>query len=179
MDEKQFEKAFKEYFPLLSKVAFSLVKNEDAAKDIVQHVFFKLWDKRDKYKIEISLKAYLYKAVMNSSLNYLEKEKRITPLTPSLIKTQEQTIEPEYEQVELADQLKNAISELPAKCQAVFSLSRFEGMSNKEIAQHLDISVKGVEKHIGKALKTLKTRLSPFLEKISIIFILLGRVFLP
>ena len=63
----------------------------------------------------------------------------------------------------------NVLNELPEQCRTVFQLSRFEDMKYKEIADKLDISVKTVENHMGKALKLLRTKLVDFLPLLLIL----------
>jgi RNA polymerase sigma-70 factor (ECF subfamily) len=178
MIEQEFEQIFKSNFTVLSNYAFSVVKDEDTAKDIVQQVFIRYWDKRDSIKITSNINSYLRRAVINTALNHLERNQK-TQLTEDIshlnIYEQEKTITPD-EQEMLEAEVKKAIQELPPKCQVVFSLSRFSGMTNKEIASDLEISIKAVEKHVGSALKQLRIKLKPLYNSINMLFLILFEV---
>ncbi len=167
MNSKQFEKIFREHFHRLAMNAYTIVHDAEIAKDIVQHVMLKFWEKKDDIVIQTSLTSYLKKAVINTALNYFEKNKKMVYLNAY----EEYNTVSEYlhaadklEKKELKLLIRREIDKLPPKCKAVFSLSRFQGMSNREIAEHLNISLKAVEKHITKALKVLKTTLKPLWE---------------
>ena len=175
MTERQFEAIFKTHFSYLSNVAFSIVKDEDDAYDIVQQVFIKFWDKRFDINIEDNIKSYLHRAAFNTSLNFIDKNKRKIKIEDEQLanipsNTHENS--QDFLSGEVEEAIKKAIAELPEKCQVVFSLSRYSDLSNKEIAEELDISVKGVEKHISRALRELRVTLKPYLNTITIFFIL-------
>lgn len=167
MSEKDFEILFKSQFRSLCNLANTLIKDADAAKDVVQQVFIKLWHKQNELTIHGPVEAYLYRMVINTSLNYIEKEKKIirfedhaVQISRLAVETQENSSANEKREAHV----RNAIAALPPRCQAVFSLSRFENLSNKEIADHLGISLKAVEKHITMALKTLRIKLKPLIN---------------
>ena len=170
MTEKEFEKIFKESFNRLCNLAVTIVKDSDTAKDIVQQVFTRLWNNLNSLSIESSGIAYLKRAVVNTALNHVERTKKIK-FEEDLVayestSEEERNINPE----EIKRQLMEAIESLPPKCQTVFSLSRFSGYTNKEIAEDLDISIKAVEKHITTAIKTLRIKLKPAYKKLFLIF---------
>jgi len=139
------------------------------AEEIVQTVFLKLWEKKETIRINTSLKAYLFKTVYYDSLNHLKHEKvkmkhwehTHYDLTQG---SAQETGEPLIgQEKELQQRLDQALNQLPEKCRLVFQLSRFEELKYKEIADRLNISIKTVEAHMGKALKTLRVELAEFL----------------
>jgi len=167
MSEKDFEILFKSQFSSLCNLAFTVVKNADVAKDMVQQVFIKLWHKQQHLNIHGPIEAYLYRMVINTSLNHIEKQKKYIRWEDHPIQVSELTVDAKENSnaIEVREnKVRNAINELPPQCQTVFSLSRFENLSNKEIAGHLGISVKAVEKHITVALKTLRVKLRPLMN---------------
>jgi RNA polymerase sigma-70 factor (ECF subfamily) len=162
MSEKDFEKLFRDYFNQLLNLAFNMVKNEDIARDIVQQVFLNVWNKREEIKIRTSYQGYLYRSVYNSSLNHISLKSRFVRITKeSNIANRSDWEEQEGKlfEEERIKQLQIAIDKLPVKCRAVFTLNRFECMTYKEVAAHLGISVKMVEKQVAKALKFLRAEL--------------------
>lgn len=174
MTETQFEHIFREYFGAMVNIAFSVVKDRDEARDITQQVFIKFWDRREDVDIEDNIKSYLHRAVVNTSLNHLEKIKRLQLEDDVQNAVREQfftTEKPELKTGELKTAIENAIKNLPDKCQTVFSLSRYQGMTNREIADYLEVSVKAVEKHISRALRELRQTLAPYKKLLEIIVI--------
>jgi len=175
VDEQAFEMVFKSHFKALHAYALAIVKDSAEAEEVVQTVFLKLWEKRENLKISTSLKAYLYKAVYHGSINHLKHEKvRMKHSEQQLyINQQEAASESmafrEEREEELSERFKRALSLLPEKCRMVFYLSRFEELKYQEIAQRLDISVKTVEAHMGKALKTLRTQLAEYMPVLLIL----------
>ncbi|SHM56140.1 RNA polymerase sigma-70 factor, ECF subfamily [Cyclobacterium lianum] len=167
MDEAVFEKQFKNLFGPLHAYAAALLKDQEAASEIVQTVFLKLWEKRENLQISTSLKAYLYKCVYHDCLNYLKHEKvkqKHLELNRQEIARGSSTVAAfSLEHKEIADRFANALGGLPDKCRTVFLLSRVEELRYKEIAERLGLSVKTVEAHMGKALKTLRVALAEFL----------------
>ena len=73
--EKVFESIFKDYFKSLHAYAYTFLKDDELAEEVVQNVFCRIWEKRENLKTDGSLKAYLYRAVHNESLNYLKHQK--------------------------------------------------------------------------------------------------------
>ncbi|HEX2935855.1 MAG TPA: RNA polymerase sigma-70 factor [Bacteroidales bacterium] len=178
MNDMEFETLFREQFSPLCNLAYSVIKDANVAKDTVQQVFLSLWQKRTEISFYSSPKSYLCRAVVNTALNYISKEKKHIKLDECV---KEPTTEAKYHEISeskisLEDQVRSAINELPPVCQKVFTLSRFSDLTNKEIASELNISVKAVEKHISKALKTLRITLKPLLktEVIMLFFISCG-----
>jgi RNA polymerase sigma-70 factor (ECF subfamily) len=165
--ELEFEQLFKEHFKSLYAYAFTILKNESIAEETVQNVFYKIWEKKVPDNIQISLKAYLYKAVYHESLNYL-KHQKIKARYQSHVMHQsrnhtDQNASRRILAKELEEKLRNAMNALPQQCRTIFQLSRFEGLKYQEIAEQLGISVKTVENQMGKALKQLRVKLIDYL----------------
>ncbi|PPL01261.1 RNA polymerase sigma-70 factor [Parapedobacter indicus] len=165
-----FEEAFKSNFKALHAYSYTMLQDEGMAEEIVQTVFLKLWESRDRMTIHTSLRAYLYKSVYNESLNYLKHKKvqRRYMEEAMVAHKQQQTEETEADN-ELQRQLQRALRQLPEKCRTVFQLSRFEELKYQEIAERLGISLKTVEAHMGKALKLLRIQLADFLPLLLIV----------
>jgi RNA polymerase sigma-19 factor, ECF subfamily len=168
-DEAAFEQVFKTYYRNLHAYAFTMLKDEAEAEEMVQQVFFKLWERSDHLSFSGSIAAYLYRAVHNESLNFLKHQKVKTSHQMHVaysMKNKSEQAQPKMLKNELENKLREALNELPEQCRTVFQLSRFEDMKYKEIADKLEISVKTVENHMGKALKLLRIKLVDFLPLI-------------
>jgi RNA polymerase sigma-70 factor (ECF subfamily) len=171
-DEARFEQVFKTYYKDLHAYAYSILKDEAMSEEMVQNVFFKLWERAEGLHITGSVAAYLYRAVHNESLNYLKHLKVRAEHRLFVVHRQEKEegAARSLAAKELEARLMKAMSELPEQCRTVFQLSRFEELRYREIADKLDISVKTVENHMGKALKLLREKL---VDLMPVIFLLL------
>lgn len=161
-DPKAFEELFRRYYPALLQYANPLLKDEDLAKDAVQTVFIHIWEKRNELDINKSLKAYLFRSAYNAGINLLKqkqlnKKSRIALaiLHPGV----EQSFLLDLEARELEERIQSALEKLPGKCRQVFELSRHDKLKNREVAQRMNISIKTVEAHLSKALKSIKKKL--------------------
>ena len=119
--------------------AYRIVQDRDAARDVVQEVFIRLWHGRAALQISRSLKAYLHRAAVYGALHHLEKTQRIKRVPLQSVAA-----------------LAAAVDALPPMCRTVFVLSRHDELSNTQIADCLGVSVKAVEKHLTKALGRLR-----------------------
>jgi len=165
-DKDSFQVLFKSNFKRLHSYAYGLLQNSEDAEEMVQQVFFKLWERYASLEIMGSLDAYLYRAVHNECINHL-KHQKIKNKHRSLvtyINQNEMGVEAkEVETKELKMQIAGALNELPGQCRTVFQLSRFGDLKYKEIAEQMNISIKTVENHMGKAFKLMRMKLAEFL----------------
>jgi len=171
-DERAYERLFRTHYASLCGYAYTFLRDDAEAEEVAQTVFLILWEKHASLDITVSLKAYLYRAVHNQALNRI-KHLRIREGHRQLVTA---TAEPGYEGVaqqvigtELEAHVEAAIAQLPAQCQLIFRMSRFEELKYQEIADQLGLSVKTVENQIGKALKILRVQLADYLPALAIL----------
>lgn len=161
IDDSAFKTVYFDHHQKAYRVAYYILKNEQAAEDLVQEVFLKLWEKRDGIGQISNLEAYVHQMVKNAAFTLIKS-------TPNY---QSEMIELAYEQPSheedngLKSAIEKAVSELTPKCRLVFSMSRFEGLTNDEIAEHLDMSKRTVETQISNALKMFRSDLKHFFEE--------------
>lgn len=162
---QEFEDVFKTHFKALHAYAFTIVRDDTTAEEMVQNVFCRLWEKKEQISIHLSVKAYLYRAVYNESLNYLKHEKVKESYRSYAARHMEEGISATagISLKELEERLSKALNVLPEQCRTIFQMSRFEELKYREIAEQLGISVKTVENQMGKALRIMRTQLADVL----------------
>jgi RNA polymerase sigma-70 factor, ECF subfamily len=171
--ETAFEMIFKTYYQPLCKYAYSFLSDKAEAEEVVQSTFISFWEKRGQVQVQTSLKSYLYRMVRNACLNMIKHGKVKAQHAKIVMAAGEPVHEPVTEVVlsgELEIKIADAMKSLPDQCRLVFQLSRFEELKYQEIADQLNISVKTVENHMGKALKIMRTRLKDYLPVLLILF---------
>ena len=163
--DRGIEQIFRQYYAYVCQAVYRILPDESLVEDLCQEVFLELWRKRSRIEVKSSLRAYLRRAAVNRTLNYIRDQKitfdesNETFQFPSRIVGAVQEIEAQ----ELEKLIDLAIDQLPERCRLVFVLSRFHNMAYKQIADELNISVKTVENQISKALKYLRQMLGPYL----------------
>lgn len=158
-DKNAYESIFKNHYSHLCAYANTFLGNTDAAEDIVQDVFFQIWQKREQLNIEGSVKGYLFKSVHNSCLNALKHKKvKEAHKVHTMYEFKDSADLPLHEKESdgLHETLRKAIEKLPPERKKIFIMHRFEELKYKEIAENLNLSVKTVENQIGKALGFLR-----------------------
>jgi RNA polymerase sigma-70 factor, ECF subfamily len=161
-DQSAFEVLFQIYYSRLCVFSNSYVKSLDLARDVVQEVYIKIWDNKENFHITQSLKAYLYQAVRNQSLNFLQQKKQMERLESRLKKQQEISESSRTEELnteELSQKVWRLVEELPERRRTIFILYRKHGLSYSEIAEVLGIARKTVENQMGKSLQFLREHL--------------------
>lgn len=151
-----FKAVFDEYYDYIRNYLYYLSGDMEIAEDLVQDVFLKLWENRDKVNDE-TIKPLLFKIGKNLYINSYKRKN----LDIKFINTKMESIEnesPQYimEFQEFDARLQRAISNLPDQCRTFFLLNRIDDLKYQEIANNFGISVKAVEKQISKALKLLR-----------------------
>ena len=158
-DQNGFKEFYHMQFFKLYQFAFSWVHSKEPAEEIVNDVFLAFWQKRDSLHTIGNVQVYLYVFVKNACLNYLRRNHLPVPLSvddlsvdhlqlvadPELLVTQKET----------QRLIREAIEQLPPRCRLVFKLIKEDGLTYKQVAAILDISVKTVDNQLWIALKKL------------------------
>jgi RNA polymerase sigma-70 factor (ECF subfamily) len=146
---------FHEYSERLCRYAFTLLRDNDEAKDAVQAVFLKFWEKAAELDSNQSIKSYLYTSVHNHCLN-VQRHQKVKARHLATAKEPIYDMEEAMSQHDLDQRVMNSLKYLPPRCRRIFEMSRLEGKKYAAIAAELRISVKTVEAQMGKALKILR-----------------------
>ena len=160
---KGLELLFRRFYNPLCSHAVRFVYSKQIAEDLVSEVFFQFYRTKAYENINSSYTSYLFRSVRNECYTYMRREfgktDSLEPSTENTISTYHQQPDAEIHYNNLYLKVNEVIGKLPAQCQRVFLLSRFENKKYNEIADELKISPKTVEVHISKALKHLRTAL--------------------
>ncbi len=163
-DESALEIIYERYWEKLFICSFNILKDRQACEDILQEIFIRIWNNRNKIEFSVSLKAYLFAATRYEVYRHIRHgsvtEEIFTQLHDRL---HTPSFHGHIEHKELIRQIDFIIDSLPPKCKEVYKLSREEQLSHKEIASRLNISTKTVENQLTKALRHLRTSLGVFL----------------
>jgi RNA polymerase sigma-70 factor (ECF subfamily) len=159
LDKQTYKALFDEYYDALCQYAYSMTKDGMAAEDAVQDVFVGLWKNRQSTSIQTNPKSYLITAVKRKILEHIRNNKLVIVGEVEIYNLEtvaKDNIEDKIEHFRIAERIKTSIRQLPSRCSTIFALSKLEGLSNKEIADRLNISVKTVENQMTKAYKLLR-----------------------
>jgi RNA polymerase sigma-70 factor, ECF subfamily len=183
-DKKAFEKLYRTHYSDLCDFIRRYVGSPAICEELVQDLFLSVWNMRETWNPNGSPRAYLFKGAKNRALDYLkhlEVERRYLndqkiEIDNNLLSSKsnpEPGLFREVEQPdqELADKIDEAIHRLPEQGKIIFNLSRDDGLTYREIADVLDISVKTVETQMGRSLNKLRCYLSDYLPGLAIIYV--------
>ncbi len=160
-DQRVFRMIFVEFQPRLYRFLWLKVRNVQHAEDLVQETFFRLWQARTQLRAETRLEIYLFRIAANLATDYFRRaHPSNTPLeTVALTLPAPSAIDATLEHEQLAQAVAEIIRTLPEGAATAFTLSRYEDLTYAEIAEVMGLSIKTVEKHLGKALHILRERL--------------------
>lgn len=161
-DFSAFDALFRKYSVSLYAFVKSLTRNSFAAEEITQLVFLKVWEKRSQINEFLSFKSFLFSITYNETISWLRKENSEKQRIGNYLQKIDSTTNETEQDVEFRSLLNKAMSlieEMPEKRREIFMLSREMGLSNKEIAEKLGISVKTVENQMTSALRFLRENL--------------------
>ncbi len=158
-DRSAFDQIFNRYWKKLYNYANKVIKDEESAQDIVQEVFVSLWQRRLTLTEVESLSSYLHGAIRFKGLGYIRSNLYKRNYAASIQSFFDEGCDSLNEQIdlkELNDVIHHEISKLPPKMREIFILSRMEHLTNKEIAEKLNISDKTVKKQINRSLNLFR-----------------------
>lgn len=158
-----FDEIYKEYCQRLYGFVIKFVKQKEDAEEIVQEVFLKIWESREKLDIYSSFEAYLFTMAYNITINLLRKRMHQDKYVNHLksIQTLQEAADSieEIEYGELTAKVNSLLDQLTPRQREIFYLSREKGLSHDEIAEKLNISANTVKNHLVSSLKFLRSNL--------------------
>jgi len=165
-DKKAFENIYIKYHIVLFDFIMNRLHSIEVSEEITQNIFLKIWQRRESLHPDGNLRAYLYQCARNAINNYIRHENIKNKYLNEQESFQSNPMTPEKKllNTELKNFLETAISELPTKRRKIFLYAFEEGLPRKEISERLGISIKTVEDHLWKALKSLRYRISEYVD---------------
>ncbi len=160
-----FEASFHAYFEPMHRYAYTLLRNDALASDVVQATFMKWWETKTFVNGTEEAKRYLYTAVYRTALNAIRdtKTKMLHTEAYHISQKRGNVFNDPVVVAELSETIRNTVQSLPEQCRIIFSMSRNDGKKYAEIATTMNLSVKTVETQMGKALRILRERLAEYL----------------
>ena len=160
-----FDALFRTWYAPLVRAAEGVVRERAVAEELVQDVLLELWRRRTQLASDGTAQAYLFRSTRNRALNHLRHQlvaqRGAVHAAPP--ESRDAAAPSELVAGEIDQAVKRALEELTPRCREVFELSRTHGLRYAEIAQTLGVSVKAVEAQMGRALRTMRERLAPWL----------------
>lgn len=155
-----FEQVFHEYHEKLYFYILHKANSSWLAEETVQLTFIKLWQYRENLTEELAIAPQLFRIANTTLIDLLRKQSNQLRLQGEAASIQpsvaENDMAAQLDGRELAAKLRTALQQMPAARRRVFEMSRYKGMSYREIATELSLSIKTVENHIAHALKQLR-----------------------
>ena len=180
MTLSEYRLYFRQFYPSLLLYATRLLVHGDM-EDVVQDAFVDLWHRRNAMDDAAHIKSFLYRAVYTKSLNVIKHRNVVSGYAAECSALEamrlayydpgSNLVDMDLENQELREKIDAAIDELPDKRRQIFRMSYLHGMSNKDIAQVMDISVRTVEAQLYKALRFLRHRLERLVLLLVLMFV--------
>lgn len=156
--KNSLKEIFNNNYSGLVNYSFAIIKDRNTAEDIVQSVFIQLWENNKILQLQ-KPETYLLKCVKYKSLDFVKSPLRKKEILSDTLPEKWETEKTGFKEEDIVPMLHFFCAKLPPKMQQVFLMSRQKGMTYKEIANELQISIKTVENHMGAALKKMRVLL--------------------
>ncbi len=167
----QFKEVYISYYVRLKRFARQYVVREEDAENIVQDIFFELWEKQLDFSSFVNLNGYLFTVLKNRCIDFLRRETLEQEVNKTIRDEQLRELKMKLESLEALDSaflnkpdietlIQDAIDDLPEKCREIFLMNKLEGKKQKAIARELNISIHTVESQMAIAYKKLKEALN-------------------
>jgi len=161
-DQQAFTEIYNRYAESLAGFAASKLYNLDDARDILHDMFVKLWEGRDQLNVTSTLQSYLFAVIRHRIIDKIRKNitrEEYAAMRQSLADGYEPGVEQQIAEKELKQQIQQALNELLPRVKEIYQLSREHNLTNKEIAEKLDLSEQTVKNQLSAALKHLRQSL--------------------
>ena len=151
-----FKQLYFEHYKPLYRFIVLRTNSDEAAKDLTQDVFMRLWRNRKKLKIRTSLRAYLYRAAANAVIDFHRRKSRERQYLSGLARDEMGAVD---DNLELRTSLLMAIDNLPEDIRLAYTLSRYDGLKSAEIAEVCGVAIRTIEYRLQRAREQLREQL--------------------
>jgi RNA polymerase sigma-70 factor, ECF subfamily len=161
-DMRAFDEIYFVFSSKLQKFIYSLVKTDADTEEIVQDVFVKTWENREKLKNHTSFESYIFTIAYNTTISLIRKrvkENLYIEYIKSVQIEMDSSVSESYDYDDIHEKLNFTIEKMPDRQKEVFKMKHFQGFSYKQIADELGVSINTIENHMVKAHKFLKENL--------------------
>lgn len=171
-DQQAFEVVFHKYYAALCFFAYKFLRDEEAARDVVQEVFIRFFEKTYVFPNFVALKSFLYSCVQHRALNHLEKNNNRMALRERMRTDEVEENEYFHHQIEaeIFEEIFAAIEKLPPECRRIFKMSYIDHLDIREITEQLNIAESTVKTQRQRAKKILREQLRHLYPLIVILF---------
>lgn len=181
-----FNSFYTKYYARFVRFAHTYVRSTDVAEDFTTEAFMAYWDNKDNLAPGSNIKAYILTVIKNKCLNYLKQEERRRIIVTGISDYAQWELDLRISSLEACDPdeifseeiqriVNETLAKLPKQTLDIFVLSRYKEKSHKEIAEMFNITPKGVEYHISKALSVLRLNLKDYLPAWIALFFILNK----
>jgi len=163
-DETAFQEVLTAYFSSIVAYISRLCGDRDAAKDVAEEAFVRLWQRRQEWRTEGSIRGFLYRTARNIAIDQARKERlrwRWIHTRSTVDEPEPPTPERELEDKELRLVVDEAIASLPPRRREAFTLFYFHNLTYRQIAEVMELKPQAVANYISAAYADLRTRLAP------------------
>ena len=178
----QFEEVYLSFYSRMKRFARQYVIREEDAENIVQDIFFELWEKQLEFTSFVNLNGFLFMMLKNKCIDFLRRKTIEQQAVDEIQSEYIRTLKLKFESLEALENkflteadidtiIQNAIDRLPEKCREIFVMNKIEGKKQKVIAQELNISIHTVESQMAIAYKKLKEALKDCVPLFLFLFI--------
>ncbi len=159
-DSKAYESAVRQHMKPISHYAYRMLGNSKDIEDIVQETLLRLWTHADSWQPgKAGVSTWLHRIAHNLCIDYLRKDKSSVSVEPPDELESSERPDRLPEQQERSEALRLALNALPERQRSALILSHYQGLSNREVAQIMDISVDALESILARARRGLKAQL--------------------
>ena len=156
---------------------YKLLASDELSKEVVQETFVRLWEKRANLNVEKSLNAYIYTIAKNlvkdHQARYVKEYEVSNQMVSASFENNNAINDITFSEIKKMEE--RVVSQLPPQQKEVYKLSRYNQLSNGEIAEFMGISVNSVKTHLRLALKTLREHISPISDLLLIVISILSQ----
>ena len=172
-DEDAYAYLMDTYYHKLCVYAKSLSRDIYISEDIVQNIFLRVWEQRNKLKDIYPIKSYLYQSVYNEFINQYRKKSNLMSVENEYVNNLNTILEEDDRDLtKLMALVKLEIQNLPPKCKKIFIMGKQEGLTYLEISEHLNVSFRTIENQMSKAFSIIREKVGDKMN--TILFLLFG-----